>query len=173
MTTADLKNSETRSNASAARGSNAPGPAEVYQMLMDQTPLPEGEDKQLYQLIYQSVIDKLNPQSILDGILAMEYVNRLFDCLRWRKSTTIILDNARGLGKENPKRVQKMANFTSESEAANSYLKLVQPLSQLTDNSAAIMRSIEKELRQMMRENGSSSPSIVPEPSRKTGIDGE
>jgi hypothetical protein len=140
MTSADLKGSQIRSsvtNASAARESNAPGPAEVCQMLMDQTPLPEGEDKQLYQMIYQSVIDKLNPQSILDGILAMEYVNRLFDTLRWRKSTTIIIDNARGLGKENPKRVRKIANLVSEAEAANSYLKLVQPLSQLADNGAA------------------------------------
>jgi hypothetical protein len=164
----DLEVKTPRANLSAIGLMALNEPTEVCQMLIDDAPLLESEDEALYKLIYRTVVDECKPQSFLDLIEVKDYVDKLWEEQRYKKSIADVIDCERNKWADSARRFlpKKKRDDKRQATAYLPLLSAIQGLSRLADNSGAVRRKLHKELSQKKRNQNKNDPPLIPSKER-------
>jgi hypothetical protein len=134
-------------------------PRNLYEKLLDDTPLLKNEDKRRYRLMFETLVTEAKPESMLDWLDVKEYMDKWWEEQRYKTMTVTVVNGVR------THTFKDLSHNSEEREAldAETYLPLVETLSRLANSSANTRRSIQKDLRRMGARKESPSPSIAPE----------
>jgi hypothetical protein len=141
-------------------------PSEVCQMLIDDAPLLEREDRQGYELLYRTIVAECGAESLLDYLEVMDFVDKFWEEKRYRTSIADVIDRDTTRWRKGPHHVgfSEKELLKENATAYLQHLPIIQDLSRLADNYGAARRKLQKDLRQMSQRRGKNArPSIAPE----------
>jgi hypothetical protein len=158
---AEVARLQEKQNASTASMADLDG--SCYRTLLEETPILEDEDKELYNQIHNAVFDDVRPQTFLEKLAVKDFADKVFEELRLKTTIVDLIDGAR-----------QGVVFGPDSErkfrAIQDYLPHLQRLQRMKDNSEAGRRALMKEFRHKAgASREGSDPETPAKPSTKTG----
>jgi hypothetical protein len=108
--------------------------------LLEQAPILEDEDQELYNQIHNAVFDDVRPQTFLEKLTAKDFADKVFEEVRLKTAIVGLIDGAR-------QAVAFLPNKEREFSAVQSYLPHLQKLQRMKEQSEAGRRALMKEFR--------------------------
>jgi hypothetical protein len=160
----ELNDPETREIVAHAANPLAPlTHGQVGQAIMDNTPLLESEDRELYQRLCNAILEELKPETVLDYFDVNDVVFKAFEEHRYKAAAAAMLETARQKAWKGLKRPKEVR----EDHLDKASLQNLEQLSRLDDNAGRTRRSIQREIRARINERKmASSPPIAPDDPR-------
>ena len=131
---------------------------DVYRELLEATPVLNDEDENLYGKLHHAVCADLNPQTFLEKIAAMDFVDKLFTEIRCKTAIVRLIDAAR---RPSPSPIELdflPTEEPSDFQAITAYLPHWLQLQRMLDNSEAGRRTLLKEFRRMVEASKIDDP---------------
>jgi hypothetical protein len=153
---AEVARLQQKQNASAV--STASLDSSCYRTLLEQAPILEDEDQELYKQIHDAVFEDVRPQTFLEKLAVKDFADKVFEELRLKTAIVDLIDGARQAVVLGP-------DEEREFSAIQDYLPHLQKLQRMKDNSEAGRRALMKEFR---HKAGASKGGGDPETSAKT-----
>jgi hypothetical protein len=135
---AEVARLQEKQNASAASSTDVDG--SCYRTLLEQAPILEDEDQELYKQIHNAVFDDVRPQTFLEKLAAKDFADKVFEELRLKTAIVGLIDGARDT-------VAFQPNKEREFLAIQEYLPHLQKLLRMKEQSEAGRRALMKEFR--------------------------
>jgi hypothetical protein len=132
-----------------------------YRALLEQAPILEDEDQELYNQIHNAVFDDVRPQTFLEKLAAKDFADKVFEELRLKTAIVGLIDGARQVVAFEP-------DEQREFRAIQSYLPHLQKLQRMKEQSEAGRRALMKELRHRAGSKEESDPETSAKPSTET-----
>lgn len=149
MTTTSKNASDKKTSAPK----NEKSVASLVDALVEDHPLLDQEDTDLFQQIFGGVATETDATSLIDRIAAKDFAEKVFEEKRYKTMTVEVIKGAR-------QRAFMLANEgEQELQAAEDYLPKVLKLDRMINNSQAGRRALLKELRH----RSSYTPPLAPE----------
>jgi hypothetical protein len=146
---------QEKQNASAAGTANVDN--SCYRALLEQAPILEDEDQELYKQIHNAVFDDVRPQTFLEKLAAKDFADKVFEELRLKTAIVGLIDGAR-------QRYAYLSKDEREFRIIQGYLPHLQKLQRMKEQSEAGRRALTKEFRPKA---GASREGSDPETSAK------
>jgi hypothetical protein len=141
---------EEKQNASAASTANLD--SSCYRALLEQAPILEDEDQELYNQIHNAVFDDVRPQTFLEQLAVKDFADKVFEELRLKTAIVGLIDGSRQA-------------VTREFHAIQDYLPHLQKLQRMKEQSEAGRRALMKEFRHKAASKEGSDPETSAKPS--------
>ena len=125
---------------SASAASTASLDSSCYRTLLEQAPILEDEDQELYDQIHNAFFEDVRPQTFLEKLAVKDFADKVFEELRLKTAIVDLIDGARQAVVFGPDGERKF-------RAIQDYLPHLQKLQRMKDNSEAGRRALMKEFR--------------------------
>jgi hypothetical protein len=135
---AEVARLQEKQNASAA--SPADVDSSCYRTLLEQAPILEDEDQELYKQIHNAIFEDVRPQTFLEKLAVKDFADKVFEELRFKTAIVGLIDGAR-------QAVTFGAHGEREFLAIQDYLPHLQKLQRMKEQSEAGRRALMKEFR--------------------------
>jgi hypothetical protein len=155
----DVARLQEKPNTSAA--SPADVDSSCYRALLEQAPILEDEDQELYKQIHNAVFEDVRPQTFLEQLAAKDFADKVFEELRLKTAIVDLIDGAR-------QAVLFAPGEQREFHAIQDYLPHLQKLQRMKEQSEAGRRALMKEFRHKAGPKEGSDPETSAKPSSKT-----
>jgi hypothetical protein len=156
---ADVARLQEKQNASAANTADVD--SSCYHTLLEQAPILEDEDQELYDQIHSAVFDDVRPQTFLEKLAVKDFADKVFEELRFKTAIVGLIDGAR-------QAITFGADGEREFRAIQDYLPHLQKLQRMKEQSEAGRRALMKEFRKAGASREGSEPETSAKPSTET-----
>ena len=90
---AEVARLQEKQNASAA--SPADVDSSCYRALLEQAPILEDEDQELYKQLHNAILEDVRPQTFLEKLAVKDYADKVFEELRLKTAIVGLIDGVR------------------------------------------------------------------------------
>jgi hypothetical protein len=153
---ARLQEKQTASTASTADVDSS-----CYRTLLEQAPVLENEDQELYNQIHNAIFDEVRPQTFLEKLAVKDFADKVFEEVRLKTAIVGLIDGARQV-------VAFESDEQREFRAIQRYLPHLQKLQRMKEQSETGRRALMKEFRHKAGPKEESDPETPAKPSTKT-----
>jgi hypothetical protein len=153
MTATSKTTSKNERDTKTDRAKDQKSVATLVDAFLDDPPLLDNEDDDLFRQIYDAVVAETGAKSFLELIAARDITEKLFEEQRYKAISVEVIKGAR-------QRAFVFANEgEQELEAVREYLPKISTLDRMIGNSQTRRRMLSKELRQATSDD---TPPLAP-----------